>query len=200
MNLKLLAVVVSSFMTGAAAAYVAIGQPATVTVKTTGKALVGGPFTMIDHTGKTVTEKDFAGQFLLVFFGFTQCPDVCPATLQVATEALGKLGLQAGKIRPLFVSVDPDRDTPDVLKSYLENFDPRLTGLTGTREQVRAMAKTYRIYYAKVTDPETDGGYTVDHSAFMYLMSPGGRYITHYPFGIQGDALAQRLRRALAGG
>jgi len=201
MKLKLIAVIASSFLVGATVAiFLNNRETATITVKTSGKALVGGPFSMIDQTGKPVTEKDFSGRYSLVFFGYTHCPDVCPATLQVTSDALEKLGAQADRIQPVFVSVDPERDTPEVLKDYLENFDPRLIGLTGTVDQVRAMIKTYRVYVARVPDTEAEGEYTMDHSAFMYLMSPDGNYLTHFSYGITGADLAVKLRPILQQG
>ncbi len=203
MSPKLMAVIVSAFLVGAGGAYVMNTierSSSSQTLKSTGKALIGGAFTMVNQKGKTVTEKDFLGRHSLVFFGFTHCPDICPATLQVASEAMEKLGPLADKVQPVFVSVDPERDTPEILKSYLEDFDPRLTGLTGSVDQVAKIAKAYRIYHNKVADPNSEGGYTVDHSAYLYLMSPEGQYIAHYPPAIQGDALADRMRPALSRG
>lgn len=200
MNTKLIAIVLAAFGIGAAGAFLAkstLFDFGTPPARTTGKALIGGSFTMVDHSGKTVTEKDFLGRHSLVFFGFTHCPDICPATLQVASEALEKLGADADKVQPVFVSVDPERDTPSVLKSYLEDFDPRLIGLTGSLAQVKGIAKAYRIYHSKVADENSADGYTVDHSAYMYLMSPEGRYITHYSPAIQSDELVGKLRPVL---
>ena len=116
-------------------------------------ALVGGPFSLTDQDGRRVSEKDFLGKHMLVFFGYTYCPDICPTELQVMTAALDTLGPEAEKIQPVFVSVDPERDTPEVLKSYVENFGPRLIGLTGTPEEIAAIAKAYRVYYAKAGQP-----------------------------------------------
>lgn len=198
MNIKIIALILSAFLIGGTGALLLNSGSQPTATKTTGKALIGGPFTMVNHDGQTVTQETFAGRHSLVFFGFTHCPDICPATLQVAGDAMEKLGPLAAKVQPIFVSVDPERDTPATLKSYLEDFDPRLTGLTGSVDQVDAMAKAYRIYHAKVDDPNSADGYTVDHSAFMYLMSPAGQYIAHYPPAIQGEALANKLRPVLA--
>ena len=123
-----------------------------------GKATVGGPFTLTDHTGRRVTDKDFRGQHLLVFFGFTYCPDVCPSGLQVMTAALEELGPKAEKITPIFISVDPERDTPEQLALYVSSFHPRLVGLTGTPEEIQQVAKAYRVYYKKVEDESSTAG------------------------------------------
>jgi protein SCO1/2 len=114
-----------------------------------GTALVGGPFSLTDHTGRKVTDKDFLGKYMLVFFGYTYCPDLCPTELQVMSAALDKLGAKADDIQPIFITFDPQRDTPEVLKLYISNFHPRLVGLTGTPEEIAA-AKAYRVYYSKL--------------------------------------------------
>lgn len=162
-----------------------------------GTALVGGPFTLTDHTGRRVTEKDFLGTSMLVFFGFTFCPDVCPTELQVMTQALEQLGPDAGKITPVFVTIDPERDTPEVMKAYVENFHPRMVGLTGTSEDIAAMAKAYRVYYAKA---KTAAGqdYLMDHSSIVYLMGPDGRFLKHFTYTTDAKALAEALRPFLA--
>jgi len=162
-----------------------------------GEALVGGPFTMTDHTGAKVTEKTFLGRYMLVFFGYTYCPDICPTELQVMMAALDSMGPQAEKIRPVFVSVDPERDTPEVLKSYVENFGPQLVGLTGTPEEVAGIAKAYRVYYAKSGDKESPD-YLMDHSSIIYLMGPDGRFVKHMPYTTDAAKLAEELKEALA--
>ena len=129
---------------------------------------VGGPFTLTNQDGKAVTERDFAGATHLVFFGFTHCPDVCPTTLQQITDVLAALGPKAEKLKVAFVTVDPERDTPEALKSYLSSFDPRISGLTGTPEQVAATVKAYRGYARKV--PGKDGDYAMEHTALVYVM------------------------------
>ncbi|MGI9387885.1 MAG: SCO family protein [Methyloligellaceae bacterium] len=199
-RIKLLTVILSSFLIGSGAAYLMrAGGAAGPKTVSTGKALIGGPFTMVDHNGKSVTDRDFTGRFALVFFGFTHCPDVCPASLQVTSEAMGQLGPLADKVSPLFVSVDPVRDTPDVLKTYLANFDSRITGLTGSETQVQDIAKTYRVYVSK-GEPDADGYYSVDHSTYMYFMGPNGKYVAHFPYGLEGAALADRMRSLLKRG
>ena len=163
----------------------------------TGVALVGGPFALTDQNGRRVTEKDFLGKYMLVFFGYTYCPDVCPTELQVMTAALDQLGPDAERIQPVFVSVDPERDTPAVLKSYVENFGPRLVGLTGTPEEVAAVAKAYRVFYAKAGNASSTD-YLMDHSSIIYLMGPDGRFVKHMPYTTDVSKLAQELKETLA--
>ncbi len=148
--------------------------------KTSGTALVGGPFSMTNQNGEAVTEKNFAGQYMLVFFGFTFCPDVCPTQLQVMTEALNQLGPGAGEITPVFVSIDPERDTPEAVKAYVSNFHPRMVGLTGSPEQVQQMAKAWRVFYQKVENAKRPQDYTMDHSSILYLMGPDGAFRGHF--------------------
>ena len=161
-----------------------------------GAALVGGPFSLIDQNGKRVTEKDFLGKHMLVFFGYTFCPDICPTELQVMTAALDQIGPAADKITPVFITVDPERDTPDVLKSYVENFGPRLVGLTGSAEEISAAAKAYRAYYAKAGKAGSED-YLMDHSSIIYLMGPDGRYVKHFTYTTDAAALARELNVAL---
>lgn len=168
-------------------------------VQSVGKPRVGGPFTLVDQTGKTVTDKDFQGKFMLIYFGFTFCPDVCPTELQAISAALEKLGDKVAKVQPIFVSVDPDRDTPQVLAKYVKQFDPRLIGLTGSAEQIAAVAKAYRVFYEKVKEQPADGSkaadddYTVDHSSVAYLMGPNGEFLTFFPPGVTPDQMAQKI-------
>jgi cytochrome oxidase Cu insertion factor (SCO1/SenC/PrrC family) len=162
-----------------------------------GEALVGGPFAMTDQNGKRVSEKDFLGRYMLVFFGFTYCPDVCPTELQVMTAALAELG-EAGKaIQPVFVSIDPDRDTAENVKAYVANFGGTLIGLTGSAEDVAVMAKAYRVFYQKVPGP-TGQDYTIDHSSIIYLMGPDGKFRKHFTYTTDPRALAEGLRRVMA--
>jgi len=169
----------------------------TVNVRSVGQAMVGGPFTLTDHTGKRVTDKDFRGRTLIVFFGFTFCPDVCPSGLQVIAAAIDKLGPKGQSITPLFISVDPERDTPAQLASYVQSFHPRLVGLTGTPAEVEAVAKAYRVYVKMVTDPKSTAGYTIDHSSIIYVMGPDGAYRTHFTHTTNADVMAERLAKLL---
>lgn len=166
-------------------------------VTTVGQALIGGPFTLTDHTGKRVTEQDYRGRFMLVMFGFTFCPDICPSELQLISAALDKLGPKGNRVVPIFISIDPERDTPSQLAMYVKSFHPRLIGLTGTPEEVAAAAKAYRVYAKKVTDAKSSAGYTMDHSALIYLMGPDGAYRTHFTPGTTVEALADRLAKLL---
>jgi cytochrome oxidase Cu insertion factor (SCO1/SenC/PrrC family) len=160
-----------------------------------GVALVGGPFTLTDHNGREVTEKTFLGKYMLVFFGFTFCPDVCPTELQVITTALDQMGPEADAIQPVFITVDPERDTPEVLKAYVSNFGPRLLGLTGTPEQVAAAAKAFRVYYAKVKNSGSAADYMMDHSTIIYLMGPDGRFVKHMTYTTDAAKLAGELKK-----
>lgn len=136
----------------------------------------GGPFTLTDQNGKTVTEKDLSGKYRLIFFGFTYCPAICPTELAKITNAMKGLGDQAANIQPVFISVDPERDTPEKMKSYVSLFHPSLIGLTGTSDQVKQTLKAYKVYAAKVQD---DGmsDYTMDHSSFIYFIGPDDRLL-----------------------
>ncbi len=161
-----------------------------------GRALIGGPFTLVDHAGKTRTAADFRGRPMLVFFGYTHCPDVCPTGLQTISDALDRLEpTVAERIQPLFITIDPARDTADAMAGYVEHFHPALLGLTGTSEQVAKAAKSYRVYYAKQGEGEAD--YLVDHSTFTYLMDAEGEYVTHFSHGISADEMAQQIREKL---
>lgn len=164
--------------------------------KGSGEALVGGPFSLIDHTGKRVSEKDFLGRYMLVFFGYTYCPDICPTELQVMTAALDSMGAEAARIQPIFITVDPQRDTPKVMADYVGNFGPRLVGLTGTPEEVAAVAKVYRAYYAKAGASGTED-YLMDHSSTIILMGPDGRFVKYFTYTTDAAALAAELKEAL---
>jgi protein SCO1/2 len=133
----------------------------------------GGPFTLQNQDGETVTQEDFEGEYRLIYFGFTYCPAICPTELQKISAALKQLGEKGENILPVFISVDPERDTIQVMKNYVEMFHPRLVGLTGTVQQVEQAKKSYKIYSAKVKD-DTMTEYTVDHSSFIYFMNPEG--------------------------
>ena len=164
-----------------------------INVRSVGQALVGGPFTLTDHTGKRVTDQDFRGKLLLVFFGFTNCPDVCPTALQVMAAALDKLGPNAARITPVLISVDPAHDTPAVLATYVASFHPRLVGLTGSQAEIDAVAKAYRVYIKKVPDPKSTAGYTIDHSSIIYVIGPDGAYRSHFTHANSPDVMAERL-------
>lgn len=172
-------------------------QPATGTAQSTGQALIGGPFTLVDHEGETVTQRNFRGTHMLVFFGFTHCPDVCPTKLSHIASVMDRLGPLAEEVTPVFISVDPERDTPERMADYVSNFDADIVGLTGTPEQVKRAAKAFRVYYAKV-EMDSATGYLMDHSAFTYLMDENGDYVTHFAYGDSVENMTERLRRELA--
>ncbi|MCC7252786.1 SCO family protein [Hyphomicrobium sp.] len=169
------------------------------TMQTTGKALVGGPFSLLDASGKRVTEKDFAGRPLLVYFGFTNCPDVCPAGLQVIAAALDRLGDKAGDVGVVFITVDPERDTPELVGKYAASFHKHILGLSGSSDDIAAVTKAYRVYAKKVPDEERPGDYSVDHSTFMYLMDGNGEYTRHFPHSVDAAELAGALTQAIEG-
>ncbi|MCE9648239.1 MAG: SCO family protein [Parvibaculum sp.] len=162
-------------------------------VQGSGRALIGGPFTLTDQSGKTVTDADFKGKYMLVYFGFTFCPDVCPTELQVMAGAMEKLGDKAEKVQPVFVTVDPERDTPEALAKYVKQFDPRLIGLTGTPAQIAQVAKEYRVFYEKVKDDDGSGDYTMDHSSVVYLMGPDGGFLSFFPPATSPDQMAEKI-------
>jgi cytochrome oxidase Cu insertion factor (SCO1/SenC/PrrC family) len=160
---------------------------------------IGGPFTLTDQHGNTVTDADFRGRYMLVYFGFTYCPDVCPTALATMTEAMDRLGDAADDIVPVLITVDPERDTPEQLKMYASHFSPRLVALTGTPEQIADVAREYRIYYAKVAPQDADeDAYTMDHSAITYLMGPDGAYVRHFSHATSADRMAEQLREIVA--
>jgi protein SCO1/2 len=200
MKWRIAALVILSFLIGGLVAMAVLpgGRERLFSgLPSTGKALVGGPFSLVDHTGRKVTDQDFRGRYMLVYFGFTYCPDVCPSGLQVIAAALQKLGAKADRITPIFITVDPERDTPTQLAEYVKSFDPRLVGLTGTPEEVDAAAKAYRVYYKKVQDEKSTAGYTFDHTSIIYLMDPNGGYVTHFSHTTSIDTLADRLAKVL---
>ena len=162
-----------------------------------GKALVGGPFSLTDSSGKRVTDKDFRGRDMLVFFGFTSCPDICPASLQLMSAALDKLGPKADRITPIFITIDPERDTAPKLDEYVKHFSPRIVALTGTPEEIAAAAKAYRVYYNKVPNKAVPVDYTMDHTGIIYLMDPNGDYVTHFTPATSVADMSAKLEKLL---
>jgi cytochrome oxidase Cu insertion factor (SCO1/SenC/PrrC family) len=158
---------------------------------------VGGPFELIDHTGRQRTERDFRGKLMLVYFGFTYCPDVCPTDLQAIGLALDKLGSDGDSVQPLFITVDPERDTQEHLAEYVQMFHPRLIGMTGSVAAIRKAADAYKVYYAKAAGKEASD-YTVDHTAFIYLMDRDGNYLGFFPPGTSADRMVEIIRPRLA--
>lgn len=159
-----------------------------------GTPTIGGDFTLTDQDGRRVTQADFQGKYMLIYFGFTFCPDVCPTELQIMGGALEALGDEAAKIQPILITIDPDRDTPEVLAKYVKQFDPRLIGLTGSADEIAAVAKAYRVYYEKVKDDESSTDYTMDHSSVVYLMGPDGQFLAFFPPATDPDAMAEKIK------
>ncbi|MGU7785076.1 SCO family protein [Burkholderia sp. PU8-34] len=156
---------------------------------------VGGNFDLIDHNGQCVSQSTYIGKFTLFFFGFTNCRVVCPRALTRISSALDSLGDLANSIQPLYVSVDPERDTPEVMKAFLADRFPRFTGLTGDIEQVNAIKKAFRVYAQKAKAPDEPDGYTVPHTALTYLLDVNGDYLAHFPEAIEASELADRIRK-----
>jgi protein SCO1/2 len=198
---RLLTVIVAGFLIGAlggAAVLVLTRGPAVPVVATTGTALIGGPFTLVGHDGKPVTDQAFRGKFMLVFFGFTHCPDICPAELQAMSAALDELGPKANDIIPIFITLDPERDTPQAVTDYVRNFGQRFVGLSGSSEQVAAAAKAYRVTYSKFQEKGAKpDDYTIDHSALVYLMSKDGKFLTYFERVTPAAKMAATLKRYL---
>jgi cytochrome oxidase Cu insertion factor (SCO1/SenC/PrrC family) len=165
----------------------------------TGTALVGGPFTLTNQDGKRVTDQDFRGKYMLIFFGYTYCPDFCPGELQVMSAAIDQLGSEGDRIQPIFITIDPARDTVDTMKIYVGNFHPRMVGLTGSEADIAAVAKAYRVYYAKAKGYEGKPDYLMDHSTITYFMGPDGKFVKHFTYGTDAKALADGLRGAMSG-
>ncbi len=159
----------------------------------TANAAIGGPFKLTDQNGKTITDQELKGKPFLVFFGFTHCPEVCPTALFDMSEIFSKLGPDAGKLNALFITVDPERDTPAALKEYLSSFDPHLIGVGGDAEALAAVAKAYRVYYKKV--PLDGGDYTMDHTAIVYLMDKNGQFVAPFSLKRRPEESAADLRR-----
>lgn len=177
-----------------------------------GAVPIGGPFTLVDHKGQTVSEQDFGGRYLLVFFGFSHCPDVCPTTLADIASTLDLLGADAQAVQPLFITLDPERDTPERLAEYVGAFHPRIVGLTGTAEQIAKVAGEYRVFYEKVgsetyfgedadattTKVPLEEDYMITHQGNTYLMSPGSEYLAHFSYGTKPEEMVKTIRRAIA--
>jgi protein SCO1 len=157
---------------------------------------IGGPFQLVDQNGKPFGDSDLKGKWHLVFFGYTNCPDTCPTALNELSLALDRLGKERDDVSIVFITVDPERDTPEVLKPYVANFDAPIIALTGSVEEVAQAAKAYRVYYAK--HPRTEGGYDMDHSAVIYVMDPQGRFAATFTPDSTAQAIAERLQKLLS--
>lgn len=161
---------------------------------------IGGGFTLVDQNGERRTEQDFRGRFMLVYFGYTFCPDMCPLGLQTMTAAVDALPPELQeRVVPVFVTIDPERDTVPVVREYVGQFHPRLVGLTGSEAEVADAARAWRVYVRKA-EPAEDGSYLVDHSTFTYLMGPDGRYVAHFGHSATPEEMAERVEAAIRAG
>jgi protein SCO1 len=161
-------------------------------------SLVGGPFSLQDGDGRQISDLDFRGRYMLVYFGYTFCPDVCPTTLNDLADAMDKLGGKADRVQPVFITVDPKRDRPDVLKRYVAAFGPRLVGLTGSPAAIADVAKEYRVYYAEHRTGPGPDDYTMDHSSILYLMGPNGRFVAPIRADESGTQMAADLAKLIS--
>ena len=160
--------------------------------------LFSGGFSLVDHNGEPRTDKDFRGRYLLIYFGYTYCPTICPTNLQHMALALKTLGKRSGAVQPLFITIDPQRDTPKEIKAYMANFGDRFIGLSGTEDQIRAAAKAYRVHRRKVIpDKSAPEDYLVDHSSLTLLIGPDGKFLTLFPHDTNGVVMAQRMAKYL---
>ena len=157
-----------------------------------GAVPIGGPFTLVDGDGKTVTDQAFRGRWMMVYFGYTHCPDACPTALQDMANALDQLGPKKKDVAPIFITIDPERDTPQVMKDYVAAFEAGIVPLSGSLDAVSAAAHAYRVYYAK--HPTKDGGYDMDHSSIIYLMDPRGRFVANFTHETPPDQIAAKLK------
>lgn len=162
----------------------------------TGTAQIGGPFTLVDQNGSRRSSADFRGRFMLIYFGYSYCPDVCPTTLSLMSDALDKLGASSDAVVPIFITIDPERDSPARLKAYLASFGPRFVGLTGDLEAIKKVAALYRVYLKK--EPLKGGNYAMDHSSVIYLMGRDGKFVGFWDdTSIGPDKLAAALRKPI---
>jgi protein SCO1 len=190
----------------AGAAYIASGLTPALRSQPPSEAIpsgpIGGPFALTAANGQTLTDRDVRGKWLLVYFGYTNCPDICPTTLLEISETLKSLGPLAAEVQPLFITIDPQRDTAEAVGTFVEAFDDRIIGLTGTPAQIATVAKEFRVYYAKNAASTADGqSYFMDHTAFVYVMGPDGKYVTLFsPLqGQTSDHMASKLRDLITG-
>jgi cytochrome oxidase Cu insertion factor (SCO1/SenC/PrrC family) len=158
-------------------------------------ATIGGSFALTDQNGETRRSEDFKGKLMLIYFGYTYCPDVCPTELQTMSDAIDRLGPKGDAVQPIFVTVDPARDTPEQLKSYAENFHPRLLALTGSAEQIAQVARAYKVFYQPVK--QGDGDYLMDHSSIVYLMDREGHYLAHFGGNLNAEQMAAAIAKHL---
>ncbi|EJW20975.1 hypothetical protein IMCC14465_07710 [alpha proteobacterium IMCC14465] len=176
----------------------ALTRPAAPINPPTQTLSLDGRFDLIDETGQRVTQDSYAGKFRLVYFGFTYCPDVCPLQLEVLSRALTIAKIPTNRLVPLFITLDPDRDTPADMAVYTDNFHESIIGLTGDLQQIQQAAKAYKVFFQKVDDPETTGGYTVDHSSIVFLMGPDNSYKQHFTHRDSAEDIAAKITTIIA--
>jgi len=186
---------VAAVALGAAFLWQALTRPDLPAPRVTGEAAITNAYTLTDHTGQMVTADSFDGQWQLVFFGFTHCPDICPTTLAYMAQVMDKLGPDASQVTPIFITVDPARDTRDVMAAYVGAFHPRMVGLTGTDAQVAEAACNFRVWYERAEDTTAPDGYTMAHSGHIYVMAPDGRFVDVW---MEGDAPAETFANNLS--
>ena len=195
--LSVIAIVIVAYLAGRL--YFGVGGPGQQAAVTSAP-VIGGPFTLVDQDGNTVTDADFRGRYMLIYFGYTFCPDICPTGLTRNSDALELMGDAADKVVPMFITVDPERDTVEHMKDYADFFHPRLVALTGTPEQTAAVAKAYRVYYAKAQEEGADADdYLMDHTSITYVMGPEGTFLSHFSHDVSPERMAERLNRIVAG-
>ena len=197
MPVRLLFVVIIAFAVGSLAAV--LMRPAAMAPQMQ-KAAIGGPFALTNQDGKRMTDQDFRGKYLLVTFGYTACPDVCPAELQTMANAMDQLGDKAERVNPVFITIDPERDNVGQVADYVKNFHQRFVGLTGTADEIKQAARAYRVFYAKSEQKNSALGYLMDHSAFIYLMNPQGEYVTHFSYSTPAEKIAAAVEKAMVSG
>lgn len=162
-----------------------------------GESALRAKFELTDHTGTVRTEADFSGKWMLIFFGFANCPDICPTTLSEVAAVMDGLGADADKVQPLFVSIDPERDTPEALADFVPRFDPRIIGLTGTPEQIAETAETFPIFYERIEDASAPDAYTMSHTSHLFLFGPDAGFVDSWPYGTPAKEILADLRERL---
>ena len=167
-------------------------------VTTSGSAAIGGPFTLVSANGQHVSNQTYRGKWILIYFGYTFCPDACPTALSNISVALEKLGSDASKLQPLFVTVDPQRDTREIVSDYLKSFDPRILGLTGTKDQIDTVIREFHLYVKQEKSEDDGDSYLVSHSSYIYLMNPQGKFVNVIQGAAAGDGIAVWLRKQMA--
>lgn len=172
------------------------GAMGLLAVRSEGPAQIGGPFSLLDGDGRTVTDQQFRGRWMLVYFGYTHCPDACPTALQDMANALDLLGPRRKDVAIVFISIDPERDTPALMKDYVAAFEANIVALSGSADAVAAAARGYRVYYAK--HPTKDGGYDMDHSSIIYLMDPKGQFVANFTHETPPAQIAARLKALMS--